>query len=239
MVCGHSLKRFFLTLLLVPFFFGIAAGSAPNAVSAQSNSPRHEANFSKACEHLKTNKFKDAHDKLKVLAGKNHAKSMTVLGLLYERGLGVEKDLNKAADYYKQAASKGLPEAESRLGHLLLESGDKIKKQSQSAEYWIERAAQHGVAEAQATLGRLYYEGNHLPINNSEAVRWLRQAASQGHYEAQNMLSNVPVLKSANDRFKQAGSQYQTGMGNLTKAWTGYADIVNSVNAAATYQPHK
>jgi len=236
-----NLKRFALVLLAVPLFWGTANGIniQPAFATAPTTPDEHEAHFNEACDCVKNRNFKDAHAKLKVLADKDHAKSLTLTGMLYERGLGVEKDVNKAAQYYAKAATKGLPEAESRLGHLLLDSENKIEKQTKSGAYWIEKAAQHGVSEAQATLGKLYYEGNHLPINNSEAVRWLRQAADQGHVEAANMLNKVPVLKDTNDRVHAAGNQYQANMNNLEKSWQGYADVVNSVNAAASYQPKK
>jgi hypothetical protein len=256
LICDTFVSR---TLLSSTLIFGTMFCLAPHAVqaanvtetttttktktkettTATAVNPEHEARFSEACDCVKKHNYKEAHAKLQALASKDHAKSITLMGLLYERGLGVEKDAAKAADCYKRAAEKGLPEAESRLGHLLLDTETTVQKDATSAEHWLQKAANHGVAEAQATLGKLYYEGNHLPIKNSEAVHWLRRAAEQGHVEAQQMLDKVPGLKEANDRFHAAGEQYRQGMGNLEKSWQGYADIVNSVNTAASYQPRK
>ncbi len=231
-------RRLWALFLLL---FGMEAGQymAPLAVSAMQATEEHERKFQSACRSLKRRRYKEAHTKLRELAKKEHAKSLTVMGLLYERGLGVEQDLEKAFDCYQKAASKGLPEAESRMGHLVLHHGHKLKDKSQRPDEWLLKAAQHGVTEAQATLGRLYYEGNHLPINHSEAVRWLRQAADHGHVEAQEMLSKVPALKQINDHFQQAGSQYGTSLTSVEKSWVGYADVVNSINSAATYDPNK
>lgn len=220
--------------MLVLTFGALYDTSTELAWASTSHSPQTESDFMDACESVKKRNFADAHAKLKVLADNNHAKSMTVVGLLYERGLGVEKDLDKAAQYYSKAAARGLPEAESRMGHLLLDSETKVQKQTKSATYWIQKAANHGVSEAQATLGKLYYQGNHLPVKNSQAARWLRKAADQGHDEAQRMLDEIPGLKAADDRFHQAGAQYKANMDNLEKSWQGYADIVKSVNAVTT-----
>lgn len=244
-IFARVFARCHVILIAVLLAGGTGSGITPYSVlpthakSPSKPSVDHERNFGEACDAVKNRNFKHAHSKLQDGANQGHPKSLTLQGMLYERGLGVEKDVAKAAQCYKRAAQKGLPEAESRLGHLLLESGKAVQKDAQSATYWLEKSAQHGVAEAQATLGKLYYEGNHLPINNSEAVRWLRQAADQGHVEAQQMLNKIPVLKQANERFHSAGDQYATGMGNLEKSWQGYADIVNSVNQAASYQPKR
>lgn len=220
-------------LVLCCTVFGTNVEPVVASTSHKAQSQKTENDFLDACECVKKRNFADAHAKLKVLVDQNHAKSMTLMGFLYERGLGVEKDLNKAAQYYKQAAAKGLPEAESRMGHLLLDSETKVQKQTKSAEYWIQKAANHGVTEAEATLGKLYYEGNHLPIKNSEAARWLRRAADKGHEDAQRMLDEIPALK-ADDHFHQAGAQYKANMDNLERSWQGYADIVKSVNSAAS-----
>ncbi len=231
------MKSFGLILFFILVICGAVSGAAnQSALASNSKSVQRaktESDFISACDCVKNKNYADAHAKLKVLADKNHAKSMTLVGMLYERGLGVEKNVDKAAEFYAKAAAKGLPEAESCMGHLLLKSEAKVEKQTKSAEFWIEKAAKHGVADAQATLGKWYYEGNHLPIRNSEAVRWLRQAADQGHVEAQQLLDKVPGVKAADDRFHQAGAQYKTNMDNLERSWQGYADIVKSVDSAA------
>ncbi len=235
----NKLSRLFgLILYSVLLLFGTVFGtvSEPAFASSSQNAEAQtrENDFLDACDCVKKRKFADAYSKLKVLADSNHAKSITLMGYLYEKGVGVEKDLNKAAQCYRKAAAQGLPQAESRMGHLLLNAETKLKKQSKSAAYWIQKAAKHNVSEAQATLGRLYYEGNHLPIRNSKAVRWLRKAADRGEEDAQRLLDQIPGVKAADARFHQAGAQYKANMDNLERSWQGYADVVKSVNAAAS-----
>lgn len=227
--------------LLTGFTYGITITaafasfiwSAPQAVCATSSA--HEKRFDNACKAIKEKNYKTAHQHLRKLDKANHGKAQTVLGLLYEKGVGVEKDLGKAISYYQKGAAKGIPEAESQLGHLLLKTEDAVAMDSKGAIYWIERAAEHGVEEAQLTLGKLYTEGKRLPINHSKAVYYLHNAAAQGNDEARRMLDNIPQLNQAHQAMLAGGSQYESGMGNLTKSWTGYADIVNNLNAASSY----
>ena len=49
-------------------------------------------------------------------------------------------------------------------------------------------AAEQGVAGAQCRLGVMYAEGQGVPRDDAEAVRWFRLAADQGDAEAQGGL---------------------------------------------------
>ena len=50
------------------------------------------------------------------------------------------------------------------------------------------RLAEQGEAYAQYNLGLMYDEGEGVPENNAEAVRWYRLAAEQGYARAQSNL---------------------------------------------------
>jgi hypothetical protein len=50
------------------------------------------------------------------------------------------------------------------------------------------RRAEQGIASAQALLGVWYDEGEIVPENDAEAIRWYRLAAEQGHVSAQSTL---------------------------------------------------
>ncbi len=53
----------------------------------------------------------------------------------------------------------------------------------------IRAAAESGDAEAQVILGRMYFDGNGVPQDDVEAVRWFRLAAEQGSQDGQFNLS--------------------------------------------------
>jgi len=44
--------------------------------------------------------------------------SLFIMGLLYENGVGVTKDLDKAIDYYKSSAAYGFQKAQGNLDYL-------------------------------------------------------------------------------------------------------------------------
>jgi hypothetical protein len=53
------------------------------------------------------------------------------------------------------------------------------------------KAAEQGNAAAQNDLGNMYTEGQGVPPDYVEAMKWLRKAAEQGNAAAQNNLGNM------------------------------------------------
>ena len=49
--------------------------------------------------------------------------------------------------------------------------------------------AERGDADAQFALGMRYFEGDGVPQSDSEATKWIRRAATQGHPSASNLLN--------------------------------------------------
>ena len=196
--------------------------------------------YSKAIGELMHKNYRSAHKHFKELADQNDGRSQTIVGMLYEQGVGVEKSAEKAVDYYRRAAAQGIPQAESRLGHLMFKMSATAREDVGESVGWLEKAAQHGRIEAQVTLGKLYSEGKFgIPLDNTKARRWLSSAASQGSAEAQSLLSKIPGVTDMQQRSRQAGQAYGQGLSNLETSWKGYADIVNSVNQAAKFSGNR
>ncbi len=63
--------------------------------------------------------------------------------------------------------------------------------QGRSALDDLIRSAEQGNAEAQYSLGVLYIEGQGVPQDDAEGVKWFRFAAEQGHAAAQSSLGNM------------------------------------------------
>ena len=52
-------------------------------------------------------------------------------------------------------------------------------------------AAEQGDASARFSLGVMYFDGEGVPENNDEAVKWYRLAAEQGHAKSQHRLGRM------------------------------------------------
>jgi len=60
---------------------------------------------------------------------------------------------------------------------------------AQAADFdTTKRAAEAGDAQAQFSLGVMYHNGEGVPQNDAEAMKWSRKAADQGNAPAQNNL---------------------------------------------------
>ena len=109
------------------------------------------------------------------------------LGVCYEHGSGVEKDLAKAVEWYNKAAEQGEATAQCNLG-VCYEHGMGAEKDLAKAVEWYNKAAEQGYARAQCYLGTCYYKGTGIEKNPSKAAEWYTMAAEQGYARAQDCL---------------------------------------------------
>ena len=89
-------------VLVALSFFGI-----PNA---------NAADFFDGLTAMKANKFKEAHEIFLPLAQGGNADAEELIGVMYAMGLGVERDDERAFDWYLRSSLKGHPGAQSGIG---------------------------------------------------------------------------------------------------------------------------
>ncbi|XP_072256696.1 death ligand signal enhancer [Pyxicephalus adspersus] len=112
-------------------------------------------------------------------AKSGYSKAQYNVAVCYEKGKGVAKDMSKAAEYYRLAASGGHQFAKYRYARYLLHSNS---GETQSALQLFLEAAQAGVKEAQAYLGVFYSkESNFDP---QKAARYFCMAAENGDIQS-------------------------------------------------------
>jgi len=132
---------------------------------------------------------KQQFQQLKARAEKGDAQAQLSLGSLYASGVGVSRDLGKAAKWHRKAAEQGLARAELRVAYEYA-YGDGVKTDHVEAAKWLRRAADQGLPEAQCQLGVCYSGGDGVTEDHVEAAKWYRKAAEQHFPEAQFALGN-------------------------------------------------
>ncbi|SER56469.1 hypothetical protein SAMN04490244_101495 [Tranquillimonas rosea] len=65
---------------------------------------------------MEANEFAAAMDELRPAARSGNAEAEELIGVMYALGLGVERDYERAFDWYLRAAMKGHPGAQSGVG---------------------------------------------------------------------------------------------------------------------------
>jgi len=121
---------------------------------------------------------------VKALAEKGDATFQLILGMKYEEGDGVPKDMAEAARWYRMAAEQGDADAQSSLGVCYYKGEGVVKDASEAAKWW-RKAAEKGYAAAQCNLGLCYAKGEGVPQDYAEALKWYRKAAEQGDSNSQ------------------------------------------------------
>ncbi len=106
--------------------------------------------------------------------------AMNSLGVCYERGRGVKRDMKQAIDWYEQAAEGGNPFAQLNLG-LIYEFGRGVKKDYEKALNWYRSAADSGFGRAYARLALMYENGHGVDPDPAKAAILREQAHKRGY----------------------------------------------------------
>ena len=120
---------------------------------------------------------KQQFQQLKARAEKGDAQAQLSLGSLYASGVGVTRDLGKAAKWHRKAAEQGLARAELRVAYEYA-YGDGVKTDHVEAAKWLRRAAEQGLPEAQCQLGVCYSGGDGVTENTSRPLNGIAKRPS-------------------------------------------------------------
>jgi uncharacterized protein len=137
---------------------------------------------------FKNKDYQRAYREWEAAAKAGQAEAQFDLGVLYAQGLGVLRDLNQAATWYRKAADQGNAEAEFALGQMYAR-GWGVPRDQADAIRWFEMA--NSVDSDGPPTDWLSVEGYGVPQDPEQAAYWYRQAADNGHPEAQYNLARL------------------------------------------------
>jgi len=124
------------------------------------------------------------------IAEKDNHEAQYNLGILYMKGLGVEKNEKTAFIWYKRAAANGNTDAMYNLA-MMYNQGRVIYRSPKDAFKWWKKSAELGNASAQFNLGVVYVYGRSVKQNTEEALKWWKKSARQGNKDAREALHRV------------------------------------------------
>lgn len=122
-------------------------------------------------------------------AEKGSANAFNAIALYYYQGHGYERNLQKAAQWFRYAADMGYASAQRNLGDCYLR-GEGVPQDNKQAFYWYKQAAEKQNVKAMVKLGKCYADGIGVKKNEKQAKYWLDLAARCGWSE----VDNHPVL---------------------------------------------
>jgi TPR repeat protein len=121
-------------------------------------SPAAFAGFDEANAAFEAGDYTRAQAELKPLLDQHDPRAQYAMGVLFENGLGVNKDLSQAAAWYLKAAEQGNSDAQYNLG-AMNEHGVGMPVNYAEAARWYLPAAEIGDIDALSNLGVLYQNG--------------------------------------------------------------------------------
>ena len=117
---------------------------------------------------------------------RSDAAAMTLLGELFNQGLGVRQDSTEAAEWYRLAAERGEPHAMATLG-LMAADGRGVKRDTAAARSWFEKAAAQGEPTAAYNLALILLASG-APDGLERAATLMRIASDSEIGDAQHDL---------------------------------------------------
>ncbi len=135
------------------------------------------ANFEAGIAAYQANDLPRAYEAFLAAAEEGHVDSQFNVALMYEKGIGVEKNEKDAVLWYGKAASQGNANAQFNLG-VLYEHGRGTNVDFAKANEWYRKASVQGDALAMGNLGMLYVRGQGVKENKIAGVALLMMSAT-------------------------------------------------------------
>ncbi len=172
-----------------------AAGGVPQLpssvpISGDSTIAKSGSGGDPAYEAFDLGRYQTAFELAKAAAEKGEPQAATLIGRLYQEGLGVPRDDVQAAQWYRRGAEQGDTNAMFAFGVMLAEGGA-LKKDRPGAAQMFEGAASKGHVVANYNLAMLFLSGDGKPLNPRRALAHLTYAADKGLPQAQYDLATL------------------------------------------------
>lgn len=133
--------------------------------------------------------------KLKRSAKAGNCESSFEVGACYLNGISVDKDIDKAVEFFKLAAEQGSPGAAMALGDMLecgyINGNNEKISDFDTAFVLFKGAADGGLAAGFYRMGIMYMAGRGVPQNMKKAFSLVSEAASKGLDQAHMTLFHM------------------------------------------------
>jgi TPR repeat protein len=127
---------------------------------------------------------------IKMAAAKKHRGALRTLGVFYQKGYVVEKNIKKAITLLESAAELKDILALEVLAEIYYEGKITEKNSLKSVQYLIDAAAM-GSSKALLMLANLYFNGDGIEKNNNTGFHFLEKAIQQGSVKAMLKMADI------------------------------------------------
>ena len=147
------------------------------------------------------------------------AAAQSCLAVMYQSGIGVERDPSAALTWLRKSAEFGNRGAQGKLGSLYFE-GSGVPKDEIASARWYRKAADQGDGLAQNVLGWIFAAGRGVPKDMEQSVKWLTASTDQVDFQ-----TGLHQLYKSNQDAEQTRRVELEIYTNLLKPdWKNYLD---------------
>lgn len=168
------------------------------------------AGFAEGMAAYRVADYETAYREFLPLAERGIAAAQYKLGLMYQNGRGVARDLTEAKKWFAAAARQGYANASYNLGFVHYSQNDIAG----TTEWWS-RAAEGGDDQAMFSLGFIFAEGDRAPHDPVQAHMWYDLAAARG---------NATAAQKRDDLARRMSAAEIAEARRLARAWEAGAD---------------
>ena len=148
------------------------------------------ATFQSAQEAFERGDYVTALKLCRPLALHGMSKAQTLLGRMYNNGLGTPTDQKLAFDWFYKAAKNGDADGQYLLGQMYT-YGHGTKANHVEALKWYKTSVKNGNVSALYSVGEAYLKGKGVPKNPTEALKWYRKSAEKGTAQNKSILGMI------------------------------------------------
>ena len=126
---------------------------------------------------------------MKAAADQGAAEAYYALGVLYRRGIGVDKDAGKWEEYMIEAGEQWLRPAMTGLLDTYRDGDPQvgIDQDEEKYLYWLEKTAEDGVLISMRNMAHRYRQGRGFEVDYEKAFEWIMRAVNLDDLTAQRM----------------------------------------------------
>jgi uncharacterized protein len=162
----------------------------------------------------------------KELEKENNPKAIHELGIIYLKGDGIAKNINKAHELFTKASNLGNLDSTYLLGKLYLSKKTKYYNLIKAYNTFVD-GANKGHGKSQLMIGRFLLMGEIVDKDYEKALHYFRLASKQKEYEANCYIaymyaSGMGVFPNFGRAHLFAKDEYKNGNKLCIKVWNDY-----------------
>lgn len=139
-------------------------------------------------------------------AGHKSLSAAFILARLYDEGWGVQKDIRRAVQWYRRAATGGLPEAYYFLG-TAYRYGFGVRQDDRQAFHWFRASDRSGDLDGAYMAAICVLEGSGTRRDETKGIRLLQSTALRGSASAMDSLAAHYLSRGALSKARRWASR--------------------------------